>query len=568
MKTTSVAYPGFFSPLSVALKKSGLFLILCTVLISAFVTGCKKKTEPEPDKPPVVVVVNINPTGTLGTAVTLDGSGSTDPENKALTYSWTIKSQPPGSTATITNPGSMVAGLVPDKPGTYVLVLTVTDANKQSKSIEVTINVVVPGRPPVANAGPSGTISTNRRIALDGSKSSDPDGDKLTYKWEFKSKPTGSAATILNADKAVAEFTADLLGPYVLTLTVSDGNWPSVSAEATITAVVPATREITGSWTAADGTGGGNEYTPRNHFYTLDVAANNQPLSLSLTSTDINVGFYVYDPNGEVVDRFGSGFGRNQPEDAIVNAGKYTVMVCSGQRYDIGSYVLKGRGLSSEFMRVPALRAKSTDVSFGTEGGGGNEKTSRNHYYTFDVVSDNAITDINAQSPEIPLWMTLSGPSGAEVRYTFVGTPRYMIEKLNKGSYSLWVGSGTRDAIGKYTLDIFGQVQNLKQYVFESSILTDDYRGKNANTMYTLNVTENNTLLDVSLRSPDIVGAFTIYDPNGNDIGYSFNGNYRALVREARKGQYKILVQPASNTSGIGKYTLSVYGKFADLKKQ
>ena len=38
-------------------------------------------------------------------------------------------------------------------------------------------------RPPVANAGPAQTVQCPDLAALDGSGSSDPDGDSLTYVW-------------------------------------------------------------------------------------------------------------------------------------------------------------------------------------------------------------------------------------------------------------------------------------------------------------------------------------------------------------------------------------------------
>ncbi|QJW91260.1 hypothetical protein HNV11_18705 [Spirosoma taeanense] len=549
--------------LSVWMQSHPAALLLKVAFLCLIFSSCNKENKP-PRQPPVAKVTSVTQTAVLNKAVVLDASTSSDPQQKSLTYTWTIKTKPADSKAVITNPNNMVAEFTPDKPGIYVLVLTVTNSDGQTSSMEVTITVALPGSPPNVNAGVSTTVSTGRKVTLDGSKSSDPDGDRLTYNWTIKAKPTGSNPTLANADKAVAELTPDGLGTYVMTLTVSDGVWPAVTADVTVTVTVPVVRVTTGSWTVADGTGGGNDYTPRNHFYTFEVVTNNQPVSLTLTSPDINVGLYVYNPNGEEIGR--SGFGRNQTEDVIVNSGKYKIMVCSGRRYDIGAYTLKGRGLSADFVRVAALRAKATEVTFGPEGGGGNEYTPRNHYYTFDVVADNSYTDLDIQSGETTLWMTLFGPSGAEVRYSGVGTPNHLNEKLNKGTYGFWLGSGRRDAISKYTLDIFGQVQNLKQYVFESSILKDEYRGKNAATTYTLNVTDNNTLIDVSLRSPDIRGYFNVYNPNGEEIGYSGSGNYVALIRATTKGQYKIVVTPLD--SGIGKYTLSVYGRFSDLKKQ
>ncbi len=550
----------------VRLHTSGLLPLLCFVLLQLALAGCKKDNT-VPVTPPVAKVTTVSTAAKLNTPVVLDGSGSASTTSKALSYSWTIKTRPAGSVAVITNSSSAIAGFTPDKPGTYVLVLTVTDSNGASAPVEVTITVDLPGKPPVANAGPSGTVPINRRVALDGSKSSDPDGDKLTYAWAIKSKPTGSAATVLNPAVAVTEFTTDLIGVYVFTLTVSDGIWPAVTAEASITATAPTYREATGSWTAETGTGGGNDYnTPRNHVYTFDVAGNNQPVSLSLISSDINVRMYVFNSLGNEVAR--SGLGRNVVADVVANAGRYTVVACSDQRYDIGAYTLRGLGLSADFVRVPALRQKAVDVSFGPEGGGGYRNTSRNHYYTFEVTADNSWIDINLQSAQTDVWLSLLGPDGVQIAYNSPGTPRSLLRKLNKGTYGLWASSGSRDDIGKYTLDIFGQVQNLKQTVFDSSILPGVYPGKNGTTTYTLNVTDDNTYLDVSLRSPDVVGYFILYGPTGGELGYTNQVSYGYFIQYVNKGQYKIVVRPGSNTSGIGNYTLSVYGKFSDLKKQ
>ncbi len=561
MKTPSTVHAVLHR--AAGIRPHRLWLALPSLLAVLLLNSCQKE-KAEPEKPPVIRVTNVTQNGILGQLVVLDGSGTADPQNQTLIYNWTIKTKPTDSKATITNSNSIVAGFSPDKPGTYVLLLTVTNASNLTSSVEVTITVAIPGRPPVADAGPSGTVPVNNRIRLDGSKSSDPDSDKLTYQWAFKSIPPNSKAVVLNPTQAITEFTADVVGTYVVSLTVSDGNWPVVSADASITAVAPTTRQTTGSWTAADGTGGGNAYTPRNHVYTFDVATNNQPVSLSLASSDINVGLYIYDPNGNEVGR--SGFGRSQQADVIVNAGKYTVMVASGERYDIGAYKLVGKGMSSEFTRVPALREKALDVSFGPEGSGGALYTPRNRYYTFDVTADNAFVDINTQSPDVRLQLVLFNSAGARVDVTNYGTPAYLINKLNKGTYGLWVLSATRDIVTKYSLDIFGQVQNLKQFVNESSVLADEYRGKAGATTYTLNVTENNSILDIALRSPDIAGNLAIFNPNGERIDITNFGNYAYMTPIATaKGQYRIIVTPTG--SGIGRYTLSVYGKFTDLKK-
>lgn len=541
--------------------------VLQTVLLGMLmytVVSCDKE---EVNQPPIIKIESIE-TVVVGKTVTLDGSATTDPEGQALTYRWEITTKPATSQAVIVNQNAIKTEFTADKPGTYIIVLTVTDTDGQSTTKEITITINVPGKAPVAQAGQSTTVAAGNKVVLDGSKSADPDGDPLTYRWSFKSKPAASKATITAADRAMAEFVPDVIGEYAVTLTVSDNNWPAVTADVSYTAVVPAVREVTGAWTAADGTSGGNDYTPRNHFYTFDVKGNNQPFTLTLTSSDINVGFYVYDPLGNQLENYIS-INREVIRTFTKNAGTYTVLVVSQKRYDIGSYKLAGKGIDSDFKRSPAKRVKAENISFGAEGGGGFETTPRNHVYSFEVTEDNSYTDLNIQSTQIPVWFQVFAPNGESIHWHYAGTPRFTVLKLNKGTYTMWAGSGSRDAIGSYTLDIFGQVQNLKQYEFNSSILNDSYIGAKKAITYSFNVTEVNTPIDVSLRSPEITGAISLYNPNGELIGWTYAGNYRHIIERGNiaKGTYKVVIEPGNNTTGIGKYTLSVYGKYSDLKK-
>lgn len=78
--------------------------------------------------------------------------------------------------------------------------------------------------PPVAIAGDDVTVSTGSTVTLDGSNSTDPDGDELSYQWSIASAPAGSTATITNATEVIATFVPDVPGSYTLRLTVDDGN--------------------------------------------------------------------------------------------------------------------------------------------------------------------------------------------------------------------------------------------------------------------------------------------------------------------------------------------------------
>ena len=217
--------------------------ISVAVLLVALVLSCKKKE-----------VINLPPTANAGTdisinlgqKVTLNGSLSKDPEGKVILYNWSFKTRPAISLVTLANPASVNAEFTPDVVGAYVLTLRVTDDQQQSATADVTVTVGLPGRPPVANAGASLTTTYGNKVVLDGSASSDPDGDKITYKWSFKTRPAGSSATlpILNDTQAKAEFEPDVTGQYVLTLSVSDNIWPAVLTDMTVTVNESPTVEV------------------------------------------------------------------------------------------------------------------------------------------------------------------------------------------------------------------------------------------------------------------------------------------------------------------------------------
>lgn len=93
-----------------------------------------------------------------------------------------------------------------------------------------------PNQPPLAVAAVDALACTGTAVELDGTASSDPDGDPRTFAWSVVSAPPGSGATITAATSAVAEIVPDLGGEYLVELRVSDG-----VAEGADTATIEAT---------------------------------------------------------------------------------------------------------------------------------------------------------------------------------------------------------------------------------------------------------------------------------------------------------------------------------------
>ena len=164
--------------------------------------------------------------------VTLNGNGSTDVDGNLLTYTWAFTSKPTDSAATLNAENVVNPTFTVDKAGTYVLSLTVNDGTVDSQPDTVTISTL--NSAPVSNAGPDQSVFVNDTVTLDGSGSTDVDGNLLTYTWAFTTRPDGSTAALSNTAAVNPTFTVDKAGTYVVSLIVNDGTVNSVADTVTI----------------------------------------------------------------------------------------------------------------------------------------------------------------------------------------------------------------------------------------------------------------------------------------------------------------------------------------------
>ena len=156
--------------------------------------------------------------------------------------------------------------------------VTVDTANHRiwghTSSLSVFAVVSGENRPPVADAGSAQTVALGATVRLDGSQSSDVDGDVLTFAWSFMTKPAGSVATLSDPNAVRPTFVVDRPGTYVARLIVNDGVFSSAPAMVTIQSASTVTIE---SFPVGAGTG---------HLGTPEVAINDNGVIITAYPID------------------------------------------------------------------------------------------------------------------------------------------------------------------------------------------------------------------------------------------------------------------------------------------
>lgn len=171
-----------------------------------------------------------------GDTLQLDGSNSSDPEGDVLTYQWSIVSgnatlsDDTSVTPTLTYTGSDSDGIDDE----VIVQLVVSDGLETSAPSQATL-LFQDNQGPSADAGANQSgINSGDLVTLDGSNSSDPDGDSLTYRW---TQVSGPSVVLSNAASATPTFTApdvNQASNLVFQLIVNDGSVDSAPVQVAV----------------------------------------------------------------------------------------------------------------------------------------------------------------------------------------------------------------------------------------------------------------------------------------------------------------------------------------------
>jgi K319-like protein len=185
-----------------------------------------------------------------GGTFTLDGSASSDPDGNPLTYVWEQIGDP--AATLVTSTGATSTYTAPEVPypngATLTFRLTVSDGYL-SNSTDVSVTVKWVNDPPVAKVTCPTSVNEYAQVTLDGSASTDNDGDGIaSYSWSQTLGEPNADLPQVDPSQSIISFTAPQLTQYPLDtmyfkLSVTDngGLFSSDKCEVKVNDITPPT---------------------------------------------------------------------------------------------------------------------------------------------------------------------------------------------------------------------------------------------------------------------------------------------------------------------------------------
>jgi len=168
--------------------KRKYFLLGLVLVLVMFLVGCGG-IPTVPNQAPTASFTANPISGVVPLQVSFNASSSSDSDGNIISYAWDFKDGNTGSGETINHTFSSI--------GSYNVKLTVTDNEGATDSTTKTITVTEPpNQSPIASftASPtSGVVPLE--VSFDAFGSYDPDGNIVSYAWDFKDGNTGTGET-------------------------------------------------------------------------------------------------------------------------------------------------------------------------------------------------------------------------------------------------------------------------------------------------------------------------------------------------------------------------------------
>ncbi len=269
-----------------------------------------------------------------GLSVSVDGSGSSDPDGSVASYAWDFGDGATGSGKTASHTYAAA--------GSYDVKLTVTDDGGATDSVTKSVSVSAGNSKPVAAFSSS---VDHLSVSLDGSGSSDPDGTVASYVWDFGDGSSGSGVSVTHAYTAA--------GDYRVTLTVTDNGGATDSVTKTVTTTAASGSDViakddfnrtTTRWGQADD-GGAWSYSAGAGSFSTDGSSGNIKLA-SGTAAIASL---------DSVSAADFTFSEDVVTDKVVDAGGANVGVI-GRKINNSYYSLKVRYLPGGAVHLVSAR--------------------------------------------------------------------------------------------------------------------------------------------------------------------------------------------------------------------